>query len=204
MKKYCNGVIRRKNGALNIAAGLTLAFTINALAQEQPEVPDIDLPDVDVTELPNLEGNDPREFEMPEIEGVELPEGDEGLLPNLDETDIPEIDEDQEMDDDEMSACGAFMCLFSGGVSECTQYLSPYFAIEIFTSSPPMFDPRETLNARRMFLRLCGGAEDDSIDDINTAARGSNAGSGVFTASGVELTYWQLWLLENEYDIDIP
>jgi hypothetical protein len=202
VNKSKSGVIRLVVGASYIIGCILLSVTVSA--QEAPVVPYADLPDVDSAELPEVSGDDLLEFEMPEIEGVDLPIGDASMLPDLDETDIPDVDEDQEMDEEESSACGAFMCLFSGGVSECAQYLSPYFAIEIFTSSPPMFDPRETLDVRRMFLRLCGGAEDDDIDTVNTSSRGSNAGSGVFTASGVELSYWQLWLLENEYDIDIP
>lgn len=115
---------------------------------------------------------------------------------------VNEMIDSMSFNNDELSACGAVMCLFAWA-DECNEYLNPFFAIEIFTATPPRFDPSETLDARKIFLRLCGGASNGLINDVNNSKRGGFQNTGVFDAEGNQLTYRDIYLLERLYDIDI-
>lgn len=98
--------------------------------------------------------------------------------------------------------CAAVMCLMGGsGVSQCTDYVNPYYSIEMFTEM--LFDPIKTLKARGDWLALCSYVDQMTINEVNNARRGSSTEfSGYYLPDGTELTFKDLVILEFEYGID--
>lgn len=108
----------------------------------------------------------------------------------------------QELSNDEYSACGAVMCL-AAWADECSDYLDPFFAIEVFTNFPPTYNPLETLDVREIFLSICQGASKELINSVNTSRRGGHQTSGVFDLDGNELSFREVYIIERENDITI-
>ena len=101
----------------------------------------------------------------------------------------------------EERVCAAAMCLMGGsGVAECSEYVNPYYAIEIFTDF--LFDPLKTLKARGNWLSICSFIDRNTIDQVNTFRRGSLEFSGYYLHDGTKLTFRDLVLLELEYGIE--
>lgn len=67
------------------------------------------------------------------------------------------------------AACEAIMCLSTGSPPhECKDSLKKYFKVMIKTSLGAI-NPKETLKARKNFLKMCPKAEEKTIDGVNTS-----------------------------------
>ena len=67
------------------------------------------------------------------------------------------------------AACEAMMCLSTGSPPhECKDSLKKYFKVMV-KSSLGAINPKETLKARKNFLKICPKVDDSEIDKVNTS-----------------------------------
>lgn len=102
------------------------------------------------------------------------------------------------------AACEAIMCLSTGSPPhECDDSLKKYYKI-VVKNSLGGINPRETLKARKNFLKICPKAEEETIDGVNTSNNvkehsGYEEPTGKIRISGGEMTYSEALFNYDEF-----